>query len=212
MGFRRSFFDGLAVALFDISDRTCKSALPAELPPVISGEKTESSSCRAFTFVELLAVIGIIGILSALFFTATGMMIQRAEKPACMANLKNLHMALTTYLADNQKWPQVPAGVGLDSPAEDAWWRTTLAPYGMMEKSWSCPTLRRTARENNMEEALRENHYVPSLFDEYPVTPYRWPKMPWAMEVGNNHGSGLLVIMMDGSVQHYEEFHNGARQ
>lgn len=156
--------------------------------------------------------MGILAILSALIFTAATTAIQRAEKPACMANLKNLHMALATYLTDNQKWPQVPAGIALDSPEEGTWWRTVLKPYGMTEKSWTCPTLRRTAKEKNMEEALKENHYVPSLFDEYAATPYRWPKMPWAMEVGNNHGSGILIIMMDGSVQPYEEFHKNARQ
>ena len=170
------------------------------------------SLTRAFTFVELLAVMGILAVLITLVFTATGSLIERAEKPSCMANLKNLHMALTTYLTDNQKWPQLPEGMVLNSSEEGDWWRTTLLPYGMVEKSWTCPTLRRTAKERNMEQALKENHYVPSLFDEFAATPYRWPKMPWAMEVGNNHGAGLLIIMMDGSVQPYEEFHKNARQ
>jgi prepilin-type N-terminal cleavage/methylation domain-containing protein len=160
-----------------------------------------------FTLLEILAVITILGILSTLIFTATRISIERAEKPACMANLKNLHMALATYLTENGHWPQVPDGITLDSDEENAWWRATLAPHGMVEKSWSCPTLKRTAREKNMEHALKENHYVPSLFDEFPATPYRWPKMAWAMEVGNNHGTGLLLVMMDGSVQTYEEFH-----
>lgn len=163
---------------------------------------------RAFTLLEVLAAITILGILSALIFTATKSATQRAEKPVCMANLKNLHMALGTYLIDNGRWPQIPKGIELNSPEEEAWWRTTLAPYGMTEKSWACPTLRRTARGTNMALALKENHYVPSLFDEFPATPYRWPNMAWAMEVGNNHGTGLLLIMMDGSVQTYEEFHH----
>jgi hypothetical protein len=156
--------------------------------------------------------MGILAILSTLIFVGANTAIQRAEKPACIANLKNLHLALSTYLIDNQRWPQVPEGVELDSPQESAWWRATLEPYGMVEKTWTCPTLRRTAKERNMEQALKENHYVPSLFDEFAATPYRWPKMPWAMEVGNNHGTGLLIIMMDGSVQPYEEFHKNARQ
>jgi len=167
---------------------------------------------RAFTLIELIAAVAIVGILATVIFTATRSLTERAEKPACMANLKTLHLALTTYLADKQQWPQIPEGIDLNSPEEGKWWRTTLAPYGMAEKSWTCPTLRRTAKEKDMEEALKENHYVPSLFDQYPATPYRWPKMPWAMEVGNNHGSGLLVIMMDGSIQPYEEFHNNATQ
>ena len=169
-------------------------------------------SSGGFTLIELIAVIAILGILAGLIFTATGSLVHKAEKPACMANLKNLHLALSTYLVDNQRWPQVPSGIELDSTEEDAWWRTTLAPYGMTEKSWSCPTLCRTAKEKHTEEALRENHYVPSLFDEYAATPYRWPTMPWAMEVGNNHGSGLLIIMMDGSIQPYEQFHKNAQK
>lgn len=171
-----------------------------------------SRSNGAFTFVELLAVMGIMAVLIALVLTASSSLIQRAEKPACMANLKNLHLALSTYLVDNQKWPQVPEGIDLNSPEESDWWRKTLAPYGMVDKSWICPTLRRTAIEKNMQEALKENHYVPSLFDEYPATPYRWPNMPWAMEIGNNHGTGILIIMMDGSIKPYEEFHKNAQK
>ena len=170
------------------------------------------SSIRAFTFVELLAVMGILAVLIALVFTTTSSLIQRAEKPACMANLKNLHMALSACLVDNQQWPQVPNGMDLNSPEECSWWRKTLAPYGMVDKSWICPTLRRTAIEKNMEAALQENHYVPSLFDEFPATPYRWPNMPWAMEIGNNHGTGILIIMMDGSIKPYEEFQKNAQK
>ena len=156
-------------------------------------------------------MIAITGILASLTFTAATAMLLRAETPACIANLKTIHLALSNYLIDNQQWPQLPKGMELNSPQEDAWWRTTLAPYGTVEKSWSCRTLLRTAREKNMEAALRENHYVPSLFDESALTPHRWSKIPWVMEVGNNHGTGLLVIMMDGSAKPYEESHSSAQ-
>lgn len=173
---------------------------------------TPNRSSGAFTLLELLVGVTIIGILATLIVTGASALIERAEKPACMTNLKNLHLALSTYLTDNRQWPQVPDGIDLNSPEESAWWRKTLAPYGMVEKSWICPTLRRTAKEQNMEEALKENHYVPSLFDQHAATPYRWPNMPWALEVGNNHGTGLLLIMMDGAIKPYKEFDSNAQQ
>ena len=184
----------------------------------IRGERQRRRSCRvrwekdfAYTLVEIVAVVAIMGILATLVFRASTTLAQRAEKPVCIANLKALYQALSTYVADNQQWPQLPKDIELDTPAEDVWWRTNLAPYGMAEKAWTCPTLRRTARQSNAQDALKENHYVPTIFDKKPNTPFKWPKMPWAMEVGNNHGGGLLVLMMDGSIVPYPEFYERSK-
>ena len=47
--------------------------------------------------------------------------------------------------------------------------------------------------------------YVPSLFDQHEFTPHRWPNMPWAMEIGDMHGAGVLMLFGDGSVRTYSE-------
>jgi prepilin-type N-terminal cleavage/methylation domain-containing protein len=165
---------------------------------------------RSFTLLELIAVVSILAVLATIVIVVSPMVFKSVERVRCMGNLRSLHAALGTYLSDNNRWPQLPKDVAMNSPQEDAWWRETLKAYGMTDKTWHCPTLSRTAKQKNMQEALAENHYLPTLFDAAPATPYRWPAMPWAMEVGNNHGSGLLIVTMGGTVLTYDEFYRNA--
>ncbi len=161
--------------------------------------------------MELIAVISILAILATLFFSLQPVIYRSFERAKCISNLKSLYFSLSSALNDTGHWPQLPANVSIDSEEEDAWWRKTLKPYEMSEKNWHCPTLIRTAKERNMERALRSNHYVPSLFDSKPLTPMRWSGMPWAMEIGNNHQSGLLIVDNAGTVMTYDEFQKTAR-
>jgi prepilin-type N-terminal cleavage/methylation domain-containing protein len=163
-----------------------------------------------FTVLELLAVVSILAILAALITATSPTIFRTMERSRCISNLRNLHVALGLYLNDQGHWPQVPPSIVINSPEEDAWWRETLKG-NMPDRSWHCPTLVRTAKERNMEMALRENHYVPTLFDSGQQTPNKWDNMPWAMEIGNNHGSGLLIVDKSGAVLPYEEFRNRAK-
>jgi prepilin-type N-terminal cleavage/methylation domain-containing protein len=172
----------------------------------LAGKKKQKSKLRGFTLLELLAVVLIVGILAAMTFSLGPVLLRAFEKTRCMANLKSLHFCLGASLADLGHWPQLPEGVSIDSEEEDEWWRKTLKPYGMTEKAWYCPTLLRSAKERNIEQSMRGNHYVPALFDNKPMTPTKWDGMPWAMEIGNNHGSGLLIVNKNGEVMGYEEF------
>ncbi|MFA7342992.1 MAG: prepilin-type N-terminal cleavage/methylation domain-containing protein [Terrimicrobiaceae bacterium] len=55
----------------------------------------------AFTLVELLAVIAIIALLSALLLPFYSKIIGTANRAACVSNLRNIGIAVTTYMADN---------------------------------------------------------------------------------------------------------------
>ncbi|MFT4546412.1 MAG: prepilin-type N-terminal cleavage/methylation domain-containing protein [Verrucomicrobiales bacterium] len=162
----------------------------------LSTRSKAKSSKRAFTLIELLAVITIIAILASVLFVVGKGVRRKAEQVQCGNNLKTLHIALGAYLQDNKRWPQVAAG-----DDEEAYWQTwadVLEPYELPDKVWMCPSHMRATKD----EFLRYSSYHPMPFDgKSAMTPYRWSNMPWVMEIGDNHGDGPLMIMPDGSIQ-----------
>ncbi len=157
-----------------------------------------------FTLLELVAVCFIIAILASLVVGIYRSSLNRFEAPVCAANLRNLHVSLSSYMQDRGQWPQLPEGVGQGTSAEEEFWADALLEYGMPQKSWTCPTLRRLAREKTVSSAPKI-HYLPSLFDGKSFTPFRWKEIPWAMEVGDLHGNGNLMIFSDGSIRSYKQ-------
>ncbi len=56
---------------------------------------------KAFTLIELLVVIAIIAILAAILFPVFAQAKASAKKTACLSNQRQLGIALTQYIADN---------------------------------------------------------------------------------------------------------------
>lgn len=61
----------------------------------------------AFTLLELLAVIAIVGLLLAMIFPAIQKAKVRAKQASCASNLRQLHLATMMYLAEND-WQMFP--------------------------------------------------------------------------------------------------------
>ena len=156
---------------------------------------------RAFTLIEMVLVVSIVAILIVLAFPAFQKVREKAEGIVCMGHLRGLHVALNAYVQDHKQWPQTPDDVA-DQTALAGWWIDTLAPYNNSKNSWHCPTFDRRYKANPAQFSDNPRiHYVPTQFDDKPLTPFRWSTMPWLIEIGDFHGNGNLMIFPDGSIR-----------
>lgn len=118
---------------------------------------------KAFTLVELLVVIGIIGILISLLLPAMSRVREQSKTLKCSAQLRQLGVALNNYAANN-KW-QLPTwsgwqvaegdGTGEDAPGEG--WTEQLARYmtGPTSQVYNCP---------NFPEEYRINYFLTARY------------------------------------------------
>ena len=152
-----------------------------------------------------MVVMGIIGVLLTLFSPELGTMRERAEKVVCMGHLRSLHAALGAYLTDNEQWPQYPTDangdeIELSQEQDEQFWFDALTDYGITQKDWQCPTLTRQLGLTSGTSDAIKIHYTPTNFDDNPLTPRKWPGMPWLVEVADVHHGGCLMIRTDGAV------------
>lgn len=121
----------------------------------------------------------------------------------CASNLKNLHAAFEGFLEDHKQWPGQPNFTADQDADYENWWMSIMDPYTQTRKIWKCPQL--TAQKlKGLNGQLLQLHYSPTMFDAYPLSPHRWPKQPWIIEIANAHGHGPLILMPDGSVMSYD--------
>jgi len=121
---------------------------------------------RAFSLVELIAVIGIISVLTSLLMPALHMARQHAEQVKCAAQLRQLGLALSMYSNDNHGWLPTWSGWHVypsgSSPEDEPGpsWEEKLMPWYVRPDSvaYSCPSFIATAagdRFNNYFIAAR---------------------------------------------------------
>jgi prepilin-type N-terminal cleavage/methylation domain-containing protein len=154
---------------------------------------------RAFTLLETLAVVAILGVLVALCFPALEKIRPAAERVVCMNNLRNLRAAFGGYASEG--WPQIPSGITLGSMAEQRWWlEKTEKELGLSKSAWQCPTIRRQfASAPEKDRPLI--HYLPTPFSKEPNRANKNPQMPWFIEIGDAHGQGNLLVRQNGTVE-----------
>ena len=157
---------------------------------------------RAFTLLELLTVIAIVGILAVILLPAIWNAKSRAQRAQCTANLRNLYLATESYIQQNGGWPQI-SGTDSDTDERDeaVAWIAALKPFGPTEKTWICPTIQELMQNPDYMKAENVRvDYIATPFDDKPTTPHQWPRQPWFVESGDVHGNGNLIVFTDGSI------------
>jgi prepilin-type N-terminal cleavage/methylation domain-containing protein/prepilin-type processing-associated H-X9-DG protein len=135
-------------------------------------------SLRAFSLVELIVVIAIVGVLLALVFPEYQKMIERARSVACMNNLRQIGVAVGTYLVDNDNtFPFVepnPNDPVYDPDYEAKPMLEELGPYGVTQQLLRCPEDLRAG--NYFAQRGSSYQWSPILDGELKVNPvvYGW--------------------------------------
>ena len=163
-------------------------------------------SCRAVTLLELVTVLLVIAILIVILLPVYAQFQRRAQKTACLNNLRSLHVAADLYLQEHHAWPQIKTS-GVEPNDLATSWIDALAPYGLAQINWVCPTIQQMLQNpdlTNHDNARID--YMATPFDSNPQTPFRWSMQPWFVESGDVHGNGNLILFPDGHIQELGDF------
>src|SRR4051812_37446660 len=88
-----------------------------------------------FTLIELLVVIAIIAILAAILFPVFAKVREKARQTTCSSNMKQLGLALTQYVQDNDEtfpW-------GQHGRTDGRGWAGAIYPYVKSVGMYKCP-------------------------------------------------------------------------
>ena len=115
---------------------------------------------EGFTLIELLVVIAIIAILAAMLFPVFARARESARKIQCLANVKNIALAVQMYLTDYDRFPPSEHAAEVLEWFNDyggvdcccwAWgqnpylrWMVVFDEYVKNRDVWRCPSARRT--------------------------------------------------------------------
>ena len=107
---------------------------------------TTGPAAWAFTLIELLVVIAIIAILAGLLIPALANARERAQRAACLSNMRQFTLAALIYAGDNQQ--ELPRG-GTDkrdekdthTPIFSTQNQSNLLRYTTQLKAFDCPNL-----------------------------------------------------------------------
>lgn len=103
---------------------------------------------RAFTLLEVLLVVGVLALLSAIIFPVVGRAREMARRTACVSNLRQIGLAIQLYERDNRE--RLPLRLSVICPA-----------YLSDANVFICPSDRQRGQFTG-NERMEANLYLPS--------------------------------------------------
>lgn len=94
--------------------------------------KPRTRARSAFSLLELVIVIGIIVVLSALLFSAMRSIRERGNEATCLAHMRKLSVIVMQYSAENNS-RLLPAASGASASVNDKVWYMILSEAGYIE-------------------------------------------------------------------------------
>jgi prepilin-type N-terminal cleavage/methylation domain-containing protein/prepilin-type processing-associated H-X9-DG protein len=116
---------------------------------------------KGFTLIELLVVIAIIAILAAILFPVFAKVREKARQTACLSNIRQLGLALTQYVNDNDQ--QTPSMAPNGNPSAVSGWASRILPYVGTPSEYACPddpTITQVHGQNNCSYGLNTDTMV----------------------------------------------------
>jgi len=167
----------------------------------------------AFTLVELLAVLAILGLLAGMLTPAIRQARAKAENAACISNLRQIGTAVWLYVPENgNRFPSINNPWGEPIFTNGQTMIEALGTYGITEKVLACPADLRFP-QSSYRRHTNSYEYVPWSSEEEAAagtaTVYRgnstfeipFSRLTLAWDVSNVHEGGFNALRADNTVR-----------
>ncbi len=176
---------------------------------------------HAFTLVELLVVMVIVGVLVSITFPLYGRFTQQSAETKTLSNMRQMGVALLLYAGDNNN--QLPGRVtnGTDPANIPDKWPVLLHPYVQDMRVYSSPipdkngkTYKVTDPTKYLDNKVNYTSYIYNGFNDMgalnPPDPSQGTFVPRLNTINQTTGTILLGIPYPQANQFYMDFAEGA--